>query len=111
MEEIHDVCVLLSQMMAEIVNHEEALRFTLVPEEGEDLRQLLVDALGRNLLGLAEVTAVLDEAVSMIGTDHGGTKKEPRIVQWIVKFELPEDFVETYQAAFRRYEHAIGLEY
>jgi hypothetical protein len=54
---------------------------------------------------------VLDEAVSMIGTDHGGTKEEPRIVQWIVKFELPEDFVETYQAAFRRYERAIGLEY
>ncbi|MBW9091417.1 hypothetical protein JNB91_26800 [Rhizobium wenxiniae] len=109
MEEIHDVCVLLSEVMSEIVNHEETLRFTQVPEEGEELRQILIDALGNNLLGLTGAAAALDEVVSLIGTDHGGTMEEPRIVTWIAKFELPEDFTASYEAAFRRYERAIGL--
>lgn len=80
-----------------------------MPEEGEELQQILIDVLGRNLFGLTEVTAALDKVVSMIGTDHGGTKENPRIIEWKVKFELPQGFVETYEAAFTRYGRAIGL--
>ncbi len=108
MEEIHDVCLLLADMMGEIVNHEEGLRLTQIPEEGEELRQLLIDALGRNLVGLAEVSSKLDEAISLIGTDHGGTKEEPHIFAWTVKFELPVDFVDAYAAGYRGYELDIG---
>lgn len=108
MEEIHDVCLLLSDMTGEIVNHEETLRFTLLPDEGEELREILMDALGRNLFSLTEIPDVLDKVVSMIGTDHGGTREEPHMIVWTAKFELPQRFVENYEEALQRYRRLIG---
>ncbi len=108
-EEIHDVCKLLSDMIAEMINHEEVLRFTFIPEEGEELRTLLIDAIGGNLESLVQVPEALDAAVALIGTDHGGTAEEPHIVKWIVPFELPPDFGSRFEAAIQRYGQAVDI--
>ncbi|MBY5658295.1 hypothetical protein [Rhizobium leguminosarum] len=107
-EEINDVCKLISEMIGEMINHEEVLRFTLIPDEGGELRTLLIDAIGGNLKTLVELPEALDGAVALIGTDHGGTVEEPRIVKWKATFELPEDFVSRFEEAVQRFGQAVG---
>ena len=53
--------------------------------------------------GLAELPEKLDEMVAMIGTDHGGTKENPRIITWRVPFSVPADVNQQFEAALDRY--------
>lgn len=109
-EQLHEVCVLIRDMLAECVDHEEALRFTLVPEEGEELRSILVDAVGRNLLKLVDLPSKLDEMVAMIGGDHGGTAENPHVMTWTVTFDIPDDFVERFNVALARYQQLLEMD-
>lgn len=107
--EIYDACILLNEVLIEAIKHEEIVRFTLIPEDGEELRSLIADTLGRNLERIEELPKKLDEVVAMIGTDHGGTKDNPHIVTWTVPFELPENFESRYKIALERYlERLLG---
>ncbi|WP_320196595.1 hypothetical protein RMR10_005415 [Agrobacterium rosae] len=109
LEEIFDTCVLMSEMFSEAIKHEEITRFTSLPENGEELRALLVDALGENLKRINELPAKLDEVIAMIPTDHGGTKKNPKIVVFNVLFELPENFVNRYEVALDSYVRKLAI--
>ncbi|PLK70912.1 hypothetical protein C0V73_09800 [Rhizobium sp. TH135] len=108
-EEIHHVCMLIGAALGEFVNHEEVLRFTLLPEEGEELRWTLIDVVGSNLAQLVELPTKLDEMVALIGTDHGGTKENPRILDWRAVFDLPDDMVENFNNALVRYERSVQM--
>lgn len=108
-EDIHDTCVLLRDMLSEMVNHEEVLRFTKIPEEGEELRSLLVGAVGKNTDSLREFPDFLDNAVALIGTDHGGTKENPLMLPWTYEFSLPENLNENTEKALARYENQFRL--
>lgn len=104
-EEIHHVCMLIGGALAEIVNHEEVLRFTQLPDEGEELRSLLIDAVGQNLAQIVELPQKLDEMVALIGTDHGGTKENPTVVEWKGVFDLPASIETDLETAFLRFQH------
>lgn len=103
-EEMHDVCILIRDALAAIVNFEETMHFAHIPEEGEDIRAILKNAVGRNAKKLADLPGKLDEVVAIIGTDHGGTVEEPLILHWTLDFELPDDFSERFTRALRKYE-------
>lgn len=102
-EEMHDVCILIHGMLAQMVDHEEILEFTQLPSEAEELRTILQDIVGQNVAGLAALPEKLDEMVAMIGTDHGGTKENPRIITWRVPFSVPADVNQQFEAALDRY--------
>lgn len=106
-EEMHDVCILIRDMLREIVDHEEALRFTNLPEEGGELRSILMDAIGQNAARLEELPAKLDEVIALIPTDHGGTEENPKVVTWIVPFEVSDGFVESFEDALLRYRRTL----
>jgi hypothetical protein len=101
-EEMHDVCVLIRDALAGIVDFEEGLRFAHLPEEGEAVRTVLMNAVGRNASNLAEIPDRLDEMVAMIATDHGGTAEHPLIIHWTFPFELPENFNEQFDKALKQ---------
>jgi hypothetical protein len=104
LEEMHDVCVLIRDALAGIVDLEESIHFAHLPQEGESIRTVLMNAVGRNAARLAEIPEKLDEMVAMIDTDHGGTAEEPLIVHWKFPFELPDKFNERFNEALRQYE-------
>ncbi|HEX2580577.1 MAG TPA: hypothetical protein VHL08_01205 [Dongiaceae bacterium] len=104
-EEMHDVCVLIRDALAVIVDFEESLRFAHIPVEGEALRTVLMNAIGSNAVKLAEIPKNLDEVVAMIETHHGGTVKNPLVVHFTLTFDLPDDFTERFDEALRQYEH------
>lgn len=106
-EEMHNTCILIRNMLAVIVDHEELLKFTGIPEEGEELRSLLEDAIGSNLKCLNEIPQKLDEMVTMINTDHGGTKENPTIITWLFTFKLPPNFNDRFDAALLRYSRTL----
>lgn len=106
-EEMHDVCVLIRDALVAVAEFEASLRFALIPEEGEPLRTLLVIVVGRNAARLGEVSDRLDDAVAMIGTDHGGTAEEPTVFRWTLSFDLPADFTEQVDLRLRQYVRAM----
>lgn len=107
-EEIHDVCILIRDALAAIIDFEESMHFTRVPEEGEPLRLLLMNTIGPRANNLAEIPKKLDEMIAIIGTDHGGTAEKPTIIEWIFTFNLPDDYGEQFDKALDRYQREIS---
>ncbi|WP_293723450.1 hypothetical protein [Stappia sp.] len=91
-----------------IVDFEETMHFANIPEEGEAVRNVLMNAIGHNAAKLAEIPEKLDEMVAMAGTDHGGTIDEPRIVRWTIPFDLSDDFNDRFDDALRQYLYTIS---
>lgn len=106
-EDIFDTCILIRDMLAEMVRHEEVLRFTGLPTEGEEIRAIFVDAIGCNAERLIELPQKLDEAIALIGANHGGTREAPLVVTWTVFFDVPDDFNRRFDEALSRYEIAL----
>lgn len=106
-EEMYDVCVLIRDALAAIIDFEESLHFAHIPEKGEPMRATLKNVVGSNAARLAEIPDKLDEMVAMIKTDHGGTDEEPLIIHWTLPFSVPEDFNERFDNALREYEREI----
>jgi hypothetical protein len=103
-EEMHDVCVLIRDALTTIVDCEESLHFANIPEEGEALRAVLLNALGNNAVKLADIPEQLDKAVAVLATDHGGTVEEPLVIQLTLTFDLPDNFGEQFDEALQQYE-------
>lgn len=102
-EEIHHFCVLIRDLLAQMVDHEEELKFTQLPDEAEEIRDILLNAIGQNLSEMKNLPRSLDELVSLVGTDHGGTKDQPRTITYQVTFDLPENFNERIEVAIANY--------
>ncbi|WP_170574976.1 hypothetical protein [Ruegeria atlantica] len=106
-EEIHDTCILFRDLLTNMVDHEEVLRFTRIPREGGEIRDILADAIGRNLVSLEKFPEQLDKVVSLIGTDHGGTVENPKVLNYVFEFNLPENFNARIDAALARYSENL----
>jgi hypothetical protein len=106
-EEIHDVCLLVRDALKTMVDFEETVHFANVPEEADNIRLAIMNAVGNNAEKLSEIPGKLDEAISMIGADHGGTKEEPHVLSFTLIFDLPDDFADQFNVALRRYERSL----
>ncbi|MBS8260288.1 hypothetical protein DYI23_08675 [Roseibium polysiphoniae] len=106
-EEIYDCCVLLRDILSTAIDHEEIIHFTGLPEEGEAIREILRDAMGKNLIKLSKLSDSLDNAIALIGTDHGGTSEDPHVVTYKVAFDLPDDFTANFNRELKRLERLL----
>jgi hypothetical protein len=104
---IHETCVLIRDALQQAVGHEENLLFSIIPDEGEEIKEIFIDIIGKNMEKIYELPEKLDELVSLIEKDHGGTKENPYIVNWKMKFELPDELNEKFSSALRRYEASL----
>lgn len=97
-EEILHVCLLLRDGLEQILLHEERIHFVRVPEEFERIVSLLKDCLGSQMDKISGLPNELDEVISMIGTDHGGTLEKPLIIKKSIEFTLPAGWEEQVES-------------
>lgn len=100
--EIHHSCLLLRDALAQIVSHEEQLRFVVVDEDYEKLADLLRDCVGSQIEQFEGIPDALDEAVSLIESDHPGTIDKPHIIEKIITFDLPKGWEKQFSRELRR---------
>lgn len=88
--EIHHVCILISQALDQISIYEERLNFAIVPDKYKSILNLLQNCLGSQAHKFETIPLELENALALIGTNHGGTKENPLVIEKIIVFELPD---------------------
>ena len=88
--EIHHVCCLIRDYIGEVIKYEETLYFASVPGNAERAVGLLKDCMGSQIEKFETIPSSLDEVVSLIDQEHEGTQENPKVIQKIITFELPE---------------------
>ncbi|MDC1512884.1 hypothetical protein N8456_02145 [Porticoccaceae bacterium] len=105
--EIHHVCELIRDYIAEVIKYEETLYFSSVPENAEKALELLKNCMSSQVEKLESIPNALDEVVSLIDTEHEGTKENPKVIQKTITFELPEGWERKMGREVRR----LGVSY
>ncbi len=100
--EIHHICCLIRDNLEQVVDFEEKIYFTNAPDEYEKVFDLLKDLLGSQAEKLADIPATLDEAVSIIDTDHGGDSEDFRMIKKTIVFDVPEGWNKKLVREFKR---------
>ena len=100
--EIHHVCELIRDYIAEVLKYEETLYFSSLPEKAEKAVKLLKNCMGSQVEKLESIPDALDEAVSLIDTEHEGTKESQKVIQKTITFELPENWGNKMRRELRR---------
>ena len=88
--EIFHACCLIRDYLKQVVNHEERIYFSRVPEDCERLKSMLKDLLGSQAEKLAGIPSEMDRVVELIGMDHGGTDESPTVIEKVITYEWPE---------------------
>ena len=101
-EEIYHITCLIRDYLEQIVRHEEQIYFAHVPEKYEKLIDLLKNLMGSQAAKLADIPDSLDEVVSLIGADHGGTIESPRIIEKTITFDLPKEWTRQMNRELKR---------
>lgn len=100
--EIYHVCSLFKEYIEQVIIFEEKIYFVNVSDKYEKLVSLLKDLVGSQALKLAQIPDKLDRIVSMIETDHGGTKETPHIIHEVITFELPPEWESQYKKELKK---------
>lgn len=105
-EEIHHITCLIRDHLKEIIRHEEKIHFVIVPDKYKKLVNLLKNLIGSQVTKLAEIPESLNETVSLIGKDHGGTEDDPYIVKKTITFDVPKGWSKQFNRELRRVQGA-----
>lgn len=109
LEEIHHICKLIGDYVEEIVHFEESLYFASVPYKAGRALELLKDCMGSQAEKFASIPDTLDEVVSLLDTDHSGTKENPLVIKKTITIELPKDWSREINREYREIEkHYFG---
>jgi hypothetical protein len=101
-EKIYHITCLIRDYLEQIVRYEEQIYFANVPKEYESLLDLFKNLLGSQSEKLSEIPDSLDEVVSLIGEDHGGTIESPHVIKKTISFDLPKDWNKQMNRELRR---------
>lgn len=102
LQEIHHICSLIKDYIAEAVKYEESLYFSSVPDKAKRAIELLKNCLSSQVEKLKTLPMFLDEFVSMMRTDHGGAVENPRVVRKEINFELPHDWLKKMESEIEK---------
>lgn len=94
-KEIHHVLKLIGNFMAQVINFEEKILFTVLPEEYEPLLSLLKNAIGSQIEKLSIIPKSLENAIEIANSRLKETDEEITISETI-HFNLPEDWNEKF---------------
>lgn len=108
MHEIHHLCLLIRDVLQQVVHHEERLTFSNVPETFEGLRLAFMDCMGAQAVKLSDTPNYLDYATSLLGSDHGGTPDDPLIISKTIKFGIPEGWQDRIERELAKIEKQLS---
>ena len=95
-DEIMHITHLIKDFLEQVLLYEERLYFVKMPEEYINLVYLLINNIGSQAKKLSDLPNSLDEVVSLIGTDHGGTVENPIIIEKTLRIELPDGWADQF---------------
>jgi hypothetical protein len=93
-EQIYRVCNLIAEACERVLAWEETMRFTSVPEEVAELRQLLIGTAGRNMQRIFEIPIWMTKIFS--------EDKPSGPYKMTVVFDFPPNWVEEFHQAAER---------
>ena len=99
---IIETCELIGAALKRILEFEETIHFAHLPESNGRLQNLLKNALGSQIEKFRKLPDDLDRMVAMLGTNHGGTKEKPTVIESILVFELPDGWDRKIRKELKR---------
>ncbi len=106
-DEIFHITSLIRDHLEQIVLYEEQVYFANVPDEYNGLISLLKNIIGSQAEKLATIPDSLDELLSLIGTNHGGTTENPLIIKKNITFDVPDDFEKEWNRELKHVKQKI----
>lgn len=107
--EILHYCLLMRDLLRNVVLHEETITFIYIPPECERLVHLLKGIVAGQAEKIQQIPDSLDNAIALIGTELGGTEENPTILSHDIVFEVPENWeMEFHQELERLSQHIEG---
>ena len=97
---IKKACELLQRHLIRIVAFEERLAFARLPKHFDDWLSVLRGTHGSQLAEIKTIPEQLDNALSLIGTDHGGSIENPKKIDTVVNFVIPEGWSKKLSKAY-----------
>jgi len=101
-DDIHNCCLRLRDSLALIVDHEERLRFTRVPEEFGVLISLFQGAIGSQIEQFRAMPDTLDGIVAQFLEHIESGLTEPMVISHQVTFALPDGWGDKVTREFDR---------
>lgn len=95
-EEIHHICLLIQDLIDRIIEYEEKLCFTNVPEEFDELKSLLRARIGSQALRIETVPEKLDRIVQLVIDRESNNENEPLEITETITFDLPEEWSDKF---------------
>ena len=107
MDKIHRITCLIRDWLEQIVIYEENFYFVYVPDEYKTIVNLFKDILGSQVSKLESIPESLDEIVSLIETEHGGTIEKPYVINKTISFEIPSDWTEQMHSELNKLKNIL----
>lgn len=101
-DEIHHTCLLIRDYIEHIIQFEELLHFTSVPEKYEKLKLLLQQLVGSQLLKIEDIPKKLDNIVALLNKRVLEQSKDSITIHEALVFELPENWETEFNRELRK---------
>lgn len=98
LDEIHHICRLLHDHLEQVVEFEERVQFTHVPEEYAGVISNLKGVVGTQVEKLSEIPSTLDEVVSLVDAGFEGDRR----IEKTIVFDLPPGWVKRMKRELRK---------
>ncbi|MEM9572099.1 MAG: hypothetical protein AAF996_11575 [Pseudomonadota bacterium] len=106
-DEVHHICKLIRDALSHAIDLEERVYFARVPEGLEPLQELLKRVIGSQAIKFEQLPQYLDETITLLGTEHGGTIENPRVVERSIEFSVPRGWNKAMERELERAERLI----
>lgn len=100
--EIHHSCILIRDYIEQIVEYEELLRFTNVPEEYDNLKSPLQDLIGSQVMKIEKIPDRLQEIITLIISSSKETSEETITISETLTFKLPDNWLSDFRRALKQ---------
>ena len=103
-QEIHHICLLIRDNLEEVVQFEEKIHFGSVPEEYNELVDLIKDLMGSQVAKLESIPSDLDDVVSYIDSEKNEDQSYPKVIEKNIVFNIPEGWGKKMNRAIKKAE-------
>ncbi len=109
-EEIHHHTKLFRDCLEQVVEYEERVYFTGVPDKYKRLLDTLKELMVEHFEQIEEIPDCLDEWVTVIGTDHGGTDENPTVLTKTITLDVPDGWSKRFNRELNRLKYGNPVE-